>query len=492
MTGNQSISITFETTPRSLNGKSYSSAIDELGAFVRKWGAKEMDFEVGSGLNTTTGANTTTEGVFYIKLGRESISVGTGFSTLLPLSTFSIPITKSSSAVSAHQSTASLKSSGLLFENGSMPSVHSIHGVGSSGLPILQSSDRVVASSNRTTPQPRHDSTIPPTTTPRSQTLNSSIHSGAATATGTDSYRNTAIFGSGSSAIPLLNLTSHPPRPSTLMSNSVTKSDQVPTLHSGTGTGLSSAKLSGASVGCYGGSCLLSTNSSRPVAVAPSKSGLSSSLRSSTGITIGSLTTKAFSAGCSAGVCPPSSNSSQPLAATLANTSLPITLQRSTAITVGSLTTKALSKGCSVGICPPSSNSSQPAAGTLTLTSIPAWNTDKPLPIQVNNATTHGPSAILTTGGLIPGAIVLSSSSINVANSTILLSPSIIPTSPSSIIGVSIAGSIKSSPLPISTLSTSITATPTSQSTSAVGLEPVGIGGKFDLIFPILHLDASH
>lgn len=90
MVGIQDVYILFSITPRSLGAKSFSSALDMLAASVRRWGAKEMDFIVGSGPQ-----NSTAEGEFQVRLGRGTFTAGTGIGTSLPLSTLSIVATSS-------------------------------------------------------------------------------------------------------------------------------------------------------------------------------------------------------------------------------------------------------------------------------------------------------------------------------------------------------------------------------------------------------------
>lgn len=84
--GKQDVSVTFKLTPQLLTGKSYSSAVDKLATYVRQWGSKELDFKVGSGPQ-----NSTTEGVFRIRLGQSSFPAVTGISTSLPSKSLSVP-----------------------------------------------------------------------------------------------------------------------------------------------------------------------------------------------------------------------------------------------------------------------------------------------------------------------------------------------------------------------------------------------------------------
>ena len=84
--GKQDVSVTFKLTPQLLTGKSFSSAVDKLATYIKKWGSKEMDFQVGSGPQ-----NSTTEGVFRIRLGQGSFTAGTGVSISLPSKSLSVP-----------------------------------------------------------------------------------------------------------------------------------------------------------------------------------------------------------------------------------------------------------------------------------------------------------------------------------------------------------------------------------------------------------------
>ena len=88
----QEISINFKLTPQLLTAKSYSSAMDQLATCVEKWGSKELDFEVGSGA-----ANSTTEGVFKIRMGQRFSTAGTSLSTTPPSKSTSVLAVKSGS-----------------------------------------------------------------------------------------------------------------------------------------------------------------------------------------------------------------------------------------------------------------------------------------------------------------------------------------------------------------------------------------------------------
>lgn len=56
--------------------KSYSAAMERMSAFVKQWGAKEMDFIVGSGPQ-----NSTAGGVFQVRLSRNPLPGDTGNKT---------------------------------------------------------------------------------------------------------------------------------------------------------------------------------------------------------------------------------------------------------------------------------------------------------------------------------------------------------------------------------------------------------------------------
>ena len=73
---NQEVSINFKMTPQLLTAESYSTAMDKLAIYVKQWGSKELDFEVGSGP-----VNSTTEGVFKIRMSQKDLTAGTGLST---------------------------------------------------------------------------------------------------------------------------------------------------------------------------------------------------------------------------------------------------------------------------------------------------------------------------------------------------------------------------------------------------------------------------
>lgn len=82
---NQEVSITLKLTPQLLTAKSYASAMDKLADNVKQWGPKELDFEVGSGA-----VNSTTEGVFKIRMGHENSTADTGLSNQLPARSLSV------------------------------------------------------------------------------------------------------------------------------------------------------------------------------------------------------------------------------------------------------------------------------------------------------------------------------------------------------------------------------------------------------------------
>ena len=89
---NQEVSMNFNMTPQLLTAASYSSAMDKLAAYVKLWGSKELDFEVGSGA-----PNSTTEGVFKIRMGQRVSSAGTGLSTTPPSKSATVLAVKSGS-----------------------------------------------------------------------------------------------------------------------------------------------------------------------------------------------------------------------------------------------------------------------------------------------------------------------------------------------------------------------------------------------------------
>ena len=59
--------------------------MDQLATYIEKWGSKELDFEVGSGA-----ANSTTEGVFKIRMGQGVSTTGTRLSTTPPSKSASV------------------------------------------------------------------------------------------------------------------------------------------------------------------------------------------------------------------------------------------------------------------------------------------------------------------------------------------------------------------------------------------------------------------
>ena len=104
---NQEVSINFKMTPQLLTAKSYASAIDKLADYIKQWGPKELDFEVGSGA-----VNSTTEGVFEIRMGQENSSAGTGLSTTPPARSLSVLTFKPKSTQTTALATINKASSG--------------------------------------------------------------------------------------------------------------------------------------------------------------------------------------------------------------------------------------------------------------------------------------------------------------------------------------------------------------------------------------------
>ena len=103
---NQEVSINFKMTPQLLTAESYSSALDKLASYVKQWGSKELDFEVGSGA-----ANSTTEGVFKIRMGQRFSTAGTGLSTTPPSKSASVLAVKPGSTQPTALTTISKKDS---------------------------------------------------------------------------------------------------------------------------------------------------------------------------------------------------------------------------------------------------------------------------------------------------------------------------------------------------------------------------------------------
>lgn len=74
--GAQGVHIYFKLTPRVLPSSSYSTAMDQPSIWVNTWGAKEMDFEIGSGNQSSM-----PEGVFQIRFGQQPHQFDAGAST---------------------------------------------------------------------------------------------------------------------------------------------------------------------------------------------------------------------------------------------------------------------------------------------------------------------------------------------------------------------------------------------------------------------------
>ena len=111
--GDRDVHILFHITPLQLTAKHFSLAVHQLATYVKQWGAKEMDFEVGSGP-----PNSTTEGVFQVRLGSGPLTAGTGISTSIPFSTVTVeknsspmPVVATSSSVGILPLRSSSKSS---------------------------------------------------------------------------------------------------------------------------------------------------------------------------------------------------------------------------------------------------------------------------------------------------------------------------------------------------------------------------------------------
>ncbi len=79
----QNVYILFQLTPRTLQIKTYSTVIDMVTTDVKKWGVKEMDFEVGSGSDTST-----PEGIFQVRLSPNPLSGDASDNAGTPLPSF--------------------------------------------------------------------------------------------------------------------------------------------------------------------------------------------------------------------------------------------------------------------------------------------------------------------------------------------------------------------------------------------------------------------
>ena len=108
--GGHNVTVKFKLTPKMLTGKSYSSALDVVVTYIKRWGANEMDFEVGSGPQ-----NSTTEGVFQVRLAGNSLTASSVVVTSLPLNSVSTPAKGLFSGPSGAPTTANKKSSGIAF-----------------------------------------------------------------------------------------------------------------------------------------------------------------------------------------------------------------------------------------------------------------------------------------------------------------------------------------------------------------------------------------
>ena len=78
--------VTFQLTPQLLTAKTYSAAVDKVATYIKQWGSKELDFEVGSGPH-----NVTTEGIFRVRLGQSLSTAGIQMSTPIPSRSLSVP-----------------------------------------------------------------------------------------------------------------------------------------------------------------------------------------------------------------------------------------------------------------------------------------------------------------------------------------------------------------------------------------------------------------
>lgn len=268
--GSQDVYVLFTITPRSLEAKSFSLALHKLAASIQQWGAKEMDFVIGSGPQ-----NTTAEGIFQVRLGRGVFTAGTGISTSLPFSTLSIAATSPLDATSTPMFTATRVSSGLIPVNNSTAAGRSTNAILGSNRPVSYLGSHAAVSANQSMAQSTkvNSSTIPASTIESHYTVLSALNSGAGVS---QSYQGSSA--SGSAAPPARNITGY------LFSSS------APRGSSGATSNPNSMSRSIASTG------------------------------------FGSLNISVTSTQCSAGLCPPRTNSSQPIIATTTTISLPSSL----------------------------------------------------------------------------------------------------------------------------------------------------------------------
>lgn len=72
----QKVFLFFKLNQRTLSMRSYSAAMEKLNIFVKQWGAKELDFEVGGGPQ-----NSRAQGVFQVRLSGKPLPGDTGNTT---------------------------------------------------------------------------------------------------------------------------------------------------------------------------------------------------------------------------------------------------------------------------------------------------------------------------------------------------------------------------------------------------------------------------
>lgn len=199
MVANQDVYILFNITSRVLDAKSLPLALDQVAASVQQWGAKEMDFMIGSGPQ-----NTTAEGVFQVRLGHEIFTAGTGIGTSLPFSTLSIAATTALDATLAPVVTATRVGSELVSGGNITSAGYSTNAIKGTGPPLSYLSSQASASANHSMAQnTKLDSSSMPASTVESQyPVPSALHSDGAA-----SQDQKGSSASGSAALPAGNLT---------------------------------------------------------------------------------------------------------------------------------------------------------------------------------------------------------------------------------------------------------------------------------------------
>lgn len=269
MVANQDVYILFNITSRVLDANSFSLALDKLAASVQQWGAKEMDCVIGSGLQ-----NTTAEGVFQVRLGREIFTAGTGIGTSLPFSTFSIAATTALDATLAPIVTATRVSSDLVSGDNITAAGHSTNAIKGTG-PLLPYLSSQASSANYSMAQHTEldSSSMPASTVEPQYPVPSALRSDVAAPQ--DQKGSSA---SGSAALRAGNLTGGFFSYSTSSGTSGSASSPISMVGSIKGTGFPSLNISVMYSGCSAGLCPPKTVSPDPKTATITISSILSSL----------------------------------------------------------------------------------------------------------------------------------------------------------------------------------------------------------------------